>query len=404
MKKIMILGASVYQAPLIATAKRLGLYTIVCSVPGDYPGFALADKVYLINTVDKEAILKAAQEEQIDGICTSGTDVAVATIGYVCEKMGLSGMTEASARKATDKAMMKQAFAQGDVSAAAFRRVYSLPEAEAAAKEIGYPVVVKRVDSSGSRGITIVYGPEKLEEAYHNALDRSEKNYVLVEELLRGTEIGVDGVVQEGKLLFLAPHEKFVYNGGKTTIPVGHGFPYDGSPALVDDIACQMQKAVTALGLNNCSVNADVFVSGDKSYIIEMGGRTGATCIPELISMYYGFDFYQVILQNALGLPLSIDEGRKKTPCKAKLLMSPADGTITAIDKAGLLSIQEKKHCIIALDFPVGHAVEKMINGTTRIGHVVSAADTEEELDQLLHQVYRCIEVDGVSLEALWQK
>ena len=83
MKKIMILGASVYQAPLLATAKRLGLYTIVCSVPGDYPGFALADKVYLINTVDKEAILKAAQEEQIDGICTSGTDVAVATIGYV---------------------------------------------------------------------------------------------------------------------------------------------------------------------------------------------------------------------------------------------------------------------------------------------------------------------------------
>ena len=52
MKKILILGASIYQVPLIQTAKRLGFYTIVASIPGEYPGFALADKVYYINTVD----------------------------------------------------------------------------------------------------------------------------------------------------------------------------------------------------------------------------------------------------------------------------------------------------------------------------------------------------------------
>ena len=46
MKKIMILGAGIYQVPLIKTAKRMGLYTIVVSIPGNYPGFALADKVY----------------------------------------------------------------------------------------------------------------------------------------------------------------------------------------------------------------------------------------------------------------------------------------------------------------------------------------------------------------------
>lgn len=67
----MILGASVYQVPLILTARKMGLYTIVASIPGDYPGFALADKVYEINTVDKGGILKVCQEEQIDGICTS---------------------------------------------------------------------------------------------------------------------------------------------------------------------------------------------------------------------------------------------------------------------------------------------------------------------------------------------
>lgn len=118
MKKIMILGAGIYQVPLIRTARRMGLYTIVVSIPGDYPGFALADKIYELNTRDKEAILAAAKKEQIDGICTSGTDVAVSTIGYVCEKMHLSGIPYEAAEILTDKAKMKDAFRQGGVSAA----------------------------------------------------------------------------------------------------------------------------------------------------------------------------------------------------------------------------------------------------------------------------------------------
>ena len=118
MKKIMILGAGIYQVPLIRTARRMGLYTIGVSIPGDYPGFALADKIYELNTRDKEAILAAAEKEQIDGICTSGTDVAVSTIGYVCEKMHLSGIPYEAAEILTDKAKMKDAFRQGGVSAA----------------------------------------------------------------------------------------------------------------------------------------------------------------------------------------------------------------------------------------------------------------------------------------------
>lgn len=403
MKKILILGASIYQVPLIQTAKRLGIYTIVASIPGEYPGFALADKVYYINTTDKEAILKAAQEEQIDGICTTGTDVAVATIGYVCERMGLAGVSEAAAVRATDKAVMKEAFQKGGVSAARFCKVRDLEETYAAADEIGLPVVVKRVDSSGSRGITIVKKREELAAAFHDALDRSYKDYALVEERLHGSEIGVDGVVQNGELLFLAPHEKFVYRSQKITIPAGHGFPYRGSKKVLCEIRKQMTLAIRALGLDNCSVNADVFVDGEQVWVIEIGGRTGATCIPELISMYYGFDFYEKILLNALGVPLDFTPGREGVPCMAKLLMSPVNGTVTAIDEDGLAQIRAEG-TLVALDFPVGHAVEAMENGTTRIGHVVARADSVEELDETVSRVYGCIEVDGSSLEDLWKK
>lgn len=124
--------------------------------------------------------------------------------------------------------------------------------------------------------------------------------------MLGGTEIGVDGMVQNGELVFLAPHEKFVYHTDKTTIPAGHGFPYRGSEKVLSEIEHQMRLAVQALGLDDCSVNADVFVDGERVSIIEIGGRTGATCIPELISMYYGFDFMRKFCRTRSGSRYSL--------------------------------------------------------------------------------------------------
>ena len=67
----MIMGAGIYQVPLIKTAKRMGVHTIVVSIPGDYPGFALADEVCYENTVDYEAVLGVAREKHVDGIVTA---------------------------------------------------------------------------------------------------------------------------------------------------------------------------------------------------------------------------------------------------------------------------------------------------------------------------------------------
>lgn len=403
MKKIMILGAGIYQVPLIKTARRMGLYTIVASIPGEYPGFTFADKSCEVDTTDREAVLAICRQEGVDGICTSGTDVAVATIGYVCSSLGLPGLSEEAAECATDKAKMKRAFEKGGVRASVFRRVFSCEEAKKAASEIGYPVIIKRVDSSGSRGICVVWEERELAHACSLAQADSRKPYFLVESLLKGTEIGVDGMIQNGRILFLAPHRKFVYHTGICDIPAGHAFPWTGNPEAFSDICRQTERAVSALGLDNCSFNADVFVDGTQASVIEMGGRTGATCIPELISLSYQFDFYQSILENALGEPIRIPSEKPPLPCMAKLLMSPVSGRITQIDGEGLEALR-LEGLKISLDFPKGHPVEAMKNGTTRIGQVIAQTDSEEELDERIRQVYGCIRVNDRSLEELWKE
>lgn len=403
MDKIMILGASVYQVPLIRTAKRMGLYTVVSSMPGAYPGFDYADKAYYVNTVDKEAILDICRKEGISGICTSGTDVAVATIGYVNDQMGLSGISEEAANKACDKFRMKEAFAEGNVAASRYVRVTSLDEAYEAAEKIGYPVVVKCVDSSGSRGINVVDRREDLKGAYDEAVRYSRKDYVLIESKLSGHEIGVDGMVVNGELILLAPHEKFTYKFRGATMPAGHAFPYKCSDKVYNEIAEQITRATNSLGIDNTAFNSDVFIDGDDVYIIEMGGRAGATCIPELISIYYGFDFYEQMINNALGKPVVMPEGAEMVPCMAKLLMSPVDGTLTYIDEEKLDAIRNEG-VTVKLDYGVGNNIEKMYNGTTRIGHVIAKADDESAFDRIKDRVYSAMYVDGRSLEELWRE
>lgn len=403
MKRLMILGAGIYQVPLIRQAKEMGLFTIVVSRPGDYPGFALADQVCLADTRDGEKVLEAARRERISGICTSGTDVAVRAIGYVCQKMGLHGPSYAAARCVTDKLLMKQAFAKKGVSSPRYEKVTSLKEAERAADRLGYPLVVKAVDSSGSRGVVIVREKDRLGAAFSESMAVSQKGYVLAEEYIRAEEIGVDGFVKGGRLVFLAPHEKYLFVGPQATVPAGHSFPYvpaDGSAKILREIQRQMQLAVEAAGLDECPVNADVLVDGERVYILEIGGRTGATCIPELISIHYGSSFYEKMIQNALGEEVSFQVSGERVPCMGRLLMSPVDGVLTKIQEEKLCALR-RQGAEIVIDFPPGHRVEAMKNGTDRIGHVIARADTEEDFQKIYDRVRSCIWIGEKDLRRL---
>jgi len=402
MRKLMILGAGIYQVPLILQAKKMGLYTVAVSRPGNYPGFAIADKIYELDTTDCEKVLAAAIRENIRGICTAGTDVAVKTVGYVCTRMGLSGLSEAAAEIVTNKAKMKEAFQKGGVSAAESQKIHTLQEAKQAAKELGFPVVIKAVDKSGSRGVIKTTVPEHLEEAYDQAMQETDLDYLLIEEFIEGVEIGVDAYVDHQEIRLLLPHDKFIYRVKGKTIPIGHQFPYPCSEKLSDEIQKQMKLAIRATGLQNCPVNADIFVNGEQAWVIEIGGRSGATCIPELISMHCGFNYYEQIIRGALGEISDFTE-HSHNSCMAELLFSKKNGMITGINQEEIRALQ-KNGIGIQIDNPVGTRIEKFENGTNRIGHVIAPMDQKREFDKILKKIRRNIWVDEKSLEETWNE
>lgn len=390
MKKIMILGAGIYQVPLIETAKRMGLYTIVVSIPGNYPGFTLADKVYYENTVDDEKILEIAREENIDGIITTGTDVCVITIGKVCDALGLSGLSYEAAQVAVDKMLMKTKYEEYGVRTARFRKVlFTDPDVPTTIAGLEFPLIFKSVDSSGSRGIIRVDSYDEFDSAMAYVKENTRKDYFLIEEFIEGEEFGAQAFVYNGEVVFTLPHGDYVFHGD-TGVPIGHFAPYNLDEAVIEDAKKQLAGAVKAMGLDNCAINADFILKDNKTYVLELGGRCGATCLAELVAIYYGFDYYEKILKTALGEDPDFDFGKPPVPNASHLLMSEKDGIIES-----QTNHNEPNPDIyqVQFDYQPGDEVHKFHVGPHRIGHIITKGKTLEEAQALLFDAMDKVEI-----------
>lgn len=397
MKKILILGAGIYQVPLIKTAKEMGLYTIVASIPGNYPGFELADKIYYENTTDYGKILSIARLENIDGIITTGTDVAVITIGRVCDTLGLTGLSFEAAQVATDKLLMKSKYEEYGVRTAKFRKISFDDENYASIiADLELPVMFKSVDSSGSRGITKVSSVDDFERARNYVLENTRSDYFIVEEYVEGEEYGAQAFVKDGEIKFILPHGDYVFKGD-TGVPIGHFAPYDLAPEVIEDTRVQLERAIEAMGLNNCAINADFIMKDGKCYVLEIGGRSGATCLAELVSIYYGYNYYEKILLTALGEEVdftaadgSAPEDCVGVPNASMLLMSDKDGVIKSQtdNTDGIKGVFE-----VQFDHQPGDSVHKFKVGPHRIGHVITEGATLDEAVESLNAALKKVEI-----------
>lgn len=389
MKKIMILGAGIYQVPLIKKARELGIYTIVVSISGNYPGFQYADKVYYENTTDYDKILELARGEQIDGIVTAGTDVAVITIGKVCDALGLKGLSFEAAQIASDKMKMKEQYEKCGVRTAKFRYVsLNLEDIKEKTAELAYPLIFKAVDSSGSRGIIRVDSEEQFEKALQVVSEVTKKDYFIIEEFLKGDEFGAQAFIYNGEIQFIMPHGDYVFHGN-TGVPIGHWAPFELSDEIVKDAKEELKKAAVAMKLDNCAINADFILYKGKTYVLELGGRSGATCLAEMVSLYYGFDYYEKIIRASLGEDVTF-EPNGGTANAAMLLSSNKTGEITQIENHN-----SDAHIVeVQYDYEIGDQVRQFQVGPDRIGHVIVKGEKVELAKETLMKVLEKIKIE----------
>ena len=184
MKKVLMLGGSLYQVYAIKEAVRLGYYVITCDYLPDNPGHKFAHEYYNVSTTDKEAVLALAQRLQVDGVVAYASDPAAPTAAYVCEKMGLPTSPYKSVEILSKKDLFRQYLAEHGFNVPKAQGFRSYEEALAVIDTFRLPVMVKPVDSSGSKGINKMTDKAQLKEFVEDALSYSRDKRFLIEEFI----------------------------------------------------------------------------------------------------------------------------------------------------------------------------------------------------------------------------
>lgn len=371
-KKLLVQGAGRGHLGLIQAAKEMGIYTIVTGMPGNYPCTPLADKICYADIKDKQAVLRIAQDEGVDGIVICCSDTGLQTVGYVCDQMNLSGISENSAVLCADKSLMKDRLMKSKVRTAKYMRIYQEVDIQECIDTLRFPMIVKAVDLQGSRGIYIVKNVEELTVNFRKVMNDTAKDHCIVEEFIEGNEFGAQAFVYNGEILFVLPHGDQTIMC-QTAVPIGHYMPLEMNEEILEDVQEQAEKAIRALKLDNCAVNIDFIEKEGKAYIIELTGRVGANCLPELTSNYWGVNYYSMIIAMALGgNPKEIFEKRNTKPCctMAKMLKSTQSGIVKQISHSA-----NSPDCNAILFVTAGSEVRAFTNCNDAIGQIVVTAD-----------------------------
>lgn len=300
-KRLLILGAGRGQVGLYKAAKEMGIWTIAGTMPDNNPPcIQLADEVCFMNIARPDEVAEKAKHLKIDGVATCCLDTGISALGKTCDELGLVGLTEQAAIVCNDKAKMKKVFMDGGVSTAQYFEISNEKELGDALEKIQLPVIIKATDLQGSNGIYISKTREAAFEGFHEAMKKTKRSYCIVEEYIEGYEFGAQAFVYQGEVLYVMPHgdETFMSH---TAVPVGHYVPLECDDDIRRQTETVVEKAIRAIGLNNCAVNVDLIQRDGKVYMIELTGRVGANCLPELVQINFGVEYYKMIAAMAVG-------------------------------------------------------------------------------------------------------
>ena len=202
-KTLLIVSGGVQATHGIKRAKDFGCHVVVSDLNPNAPGFALADDRLIASTYDPAETLAAAERyhrtvRPIDGVITIGCDAPL-TVATVAERLRLPGIPVEAARLAQDKLAMKRRFAEAGVPVPWFTALADAHQLAAIIKRRGHDLVVKPVDSRGSRGVQRLKGGMDLEAVWKRAAAQSPTRRVMVEEYLRGPQISTESILIDGE-------------------------------------------------------------------------------------------------------------------------------------------------------------------------------------------------------------
>lgn len=395
MKKILLLGGSSQQIIAIETAKKMGFFTIVCDYLPDNPGQNYADKFYLVSTTDKKAILEIAKNEKIDGIISYASDPAAPTAAYVSEKLGLTTNPYNSVDILCNKDKFRKFLKENNFNTPCSKGYQNKEEALNDIKNYNFPIIIKPVDSSGSKGVTILKDNINIINAIDFAFEYSRSKRIIIEEFIEKNHkylIGGDIFVVNGKVKIWGLLNCHRNNKVNPLVPIGKSYPLQLDSFIEEKVKYTLQKLVDNLKIKNGAMNVELIVDkNNKVWPIDIGPRNGGNMIPDLLGYIFGINIVEMSINTALGLEQDFNINIGKSIYATHNLHTEKNGKLKNI----IFSDELEKFIIKKSIYKnKGDEVSYFSNSSKALGIIFLEFKNQEEMSETLDNIMDLYEVE----------
>ena len=308
-KKIMLLGGLRYLLPAIEAAHAQGYHVITADyLPGNM-AHKYSDEYVNVSIIDKEAVLKAALEKRIDGIMSFACDPGVVSAAYVQEQMGLPSFGPyKSIEILQNKDLFRSFLGEHGFNVPKARNYSCRAEALEDKDLLEYPVIVKPVDSAGSKGVRRANNAKELEDALEAAFPYSISHRIIIESFLekRGMSSDTDCFSVDGQLRFVNFNAQyFDLTAANPYTPSAYSWPSTFTREEEEYLTSELQRLITLLDLKTAIFNVETLVAADGTpYIMEFAPRAGGNRLSEMLRYATGVDLITAITRWVVGDPV----------------------------------------------------------------------------------------------------
>lgn len=390
MKKLLVLAAGILQVPVIKRAREMGYYVIAADGNPNACGLKYADKAICANITSATDMVNIAMDERIDGVIHPCSEVSMNVMGRINDELGLSGISEEQAMRATNKHLMREAF---EAYGAPSPRSMCFTDVEEAwgsfCSNFTGACILKPSRNSGSRGITkIEEGIDGAEfrKLFETAKSESRDKQVMLEQFIEGPEFSIEIIVWNGKVNVMTVTDK------KTTeaphfVELGHSQPSCYPSETVEKIKSAAVAGVKALGVNNCACHAEVKVQKGEPYIMEIGARMGGDFISTILTpLSTGVDMIAAAVNCALGIEPCLQPTVKQQGVCIRYFC-PKPGVLKSIKNTEVLN--DPRVYEWEIYHKVGDFIPEITSSLCRSGHVIVTEETPQKAIELADRMIR---------------
>lgn len=385
MKTLLILGAGRDQVAAITRAKKKNIRTIAIDQNVKAEGAQMADEFYPISTRDVGAILDFLKtyKNPIDGVMTIATDIPHC-VSAAAEFLGVQCIPKSVADVCVDKYQMKEVLKRKQVNVPEFTSVESMEDVKRFIDEVGYPIVLKPVDNSGSRGVLRITQDTDLDWAFNFSKQYSFSGRMIAEKFIAGSQISTEGIMLKDTFYVTGFADRNYENIEQTTpfiVEDGGEVPSQLSAEDQKKINEEYEKATRGLGIDWGPSKGDMVLGLDgNAYVIELAARlSGGNFCSDTVPFTSGVDIVDILIDMAIGNEVDV---KSFTPTKNLVVCQryffPKAGTLVEIK--GVDEVKQMEHIVRLEVWPeIGETLQEPINHVLRAGNVVFYGNTHQE-------------------------